>query len=317
MQTYQHDNDWERDWLEGKISSQEASKYASNEAHFDMLNKFVETASSLEVKENTNHEDAWSKLEATISKPEETKIISISRRYWLTGIAASFILIASAFFLLDPFSKGFIEIDTALAETQIIYLPDSSVIYINAESQISYSSKSWDKERVVNLTGEAFFEVKRGSNFTVNTNNGTVEVLGTSFNVRSRAGELSVACKTGKVRVTSFDGENSQILTPGLQARVKDNQVKEPTETNVQSVDSWRSGQYFLESITIKEGFEELERIFDLEVVHNLPEFELARPGSWDFDINSLHESIQSITITMGLNLTYKLEDDKIILERR
>lgn len=317
MQTNQHDNDWERKWLEGEISSQEASKSDPNGAHFDILNKYVEAASSLEVKEKTSHADAWSMLEQAISKPEETKVIPISRRYWLTGIAASFILIATTLFLLDPFSRGFVEIDTALAETQIIYLPDSSAVYLNAESQISYSSKSWDEERVINLVGEAFFEVKRGSNFKVTTDNGMVEVLGTSFNVRSRGGELDVACKTGKVRVTSFNQESKQVLTPGLQARVKNNEVKEPTETNIQTVDSWRTGQYFLESITIKEGFEELERIFNMEVVHTLPEFELARPGSWDFDVNSLQESIQSINITMGLNLKYKTEDGKIIFEQR
>lgn len=317
MQTYQHDNDWERDWLEGKISSQEASEHAPHGVDFDRLNKFVESASLLEVKEKTSHEDAWSKLEKAISEPAETKVIPISRRYWLTGIAASFILIATTLFLLDPFSKGFVEVDTALAETQIIYLPDSSVVYLNAESQVSYFSKSWDEERVINLVGEAFFEVKSGSNFMVMTDNGTVEVLGTSFNVRSRGGELDVACKTGKVRVTSFNQESKQVLTPGLQARVKNNEVKEPTETNIQTVDSWRTGQYFLESITIQEGFEELERIFDMEVVHDLPKFELARPGSWDFDVNSLQESIQSITITMGLNLKYKTEDGKIIFEQR
>lgn len=315
MQTYQHDNDWERDWLEGKISSEEASKHASNEAEFDMLNKFVETASVLNVKEKTSHENAWAKLEKAISEPTETKIIPISRRYWLTGIAASFILIATTFLLLDPFSQGYVEVDTALAETQIIYLPDSSVVYLNAESQISYLSKSWDEERVIDLVGEAFFEVKRGSNFMVSTENGTVEVLGTSFNVRSRGGELNVACKTGKVRVTSFNQESKQILTPGLQARVKNNEVKEPTETNIQSVDSWRTGQYFLESITLKEGFEELERIFDLEVVHELPDLELQRPGTWDFDKNDLSGAIQSIELTMGLK--HKREDSKIIFERK
>lgn len=317
MQTYQYDNDWERDWLEGNISSQEASEHASQEVDFDRLNKFVETTSLLEVKEKISHEDAWSKLEKAISEPAETKIIPIGRRYLLTKIAASFILIAAAVFLLDPFSRGFVEVNTALAETQMIYLPDSSVVYLNAESQVSYSSKSWDKERVINLAGEAFFEVKRGSNFTVSTDNGMVEVLGTSFNVRSRGDELDVACKTGKVRVTSFNQESKQVLTPGLQARVKNNEVKEPTETNIQTVDAWRTGQYFLESITIQEGFEELERIFDMEVVHDLPEFELARPGSWDFDVNSLKESIQSITITMGLNLKYKTEDGQIIFEQR
>ena len=315
MQDNLHHDNWERAWLEGKTSSTEAAKNASEEEHFDMLDKFVSSALSLNVEEKVSHQEAWEKLEAAISQPSETKIIPLNRAYWLRGIAASVILLVCSLYLLDPFSLSETQFDTALAETEKVYLPDSSVVYLNAESHISYTAKNWDEDRIVELTGEAFFEVKRGNNFMVTTDNGTVEVLGTSFNVRSRREELIVACKTGKVRVTSYNKNSKQVLTPGLQTRVKNNEVNTPEETNVRTIDSWRAGEYFLESISIKEGFEELERIFDLEVVHELPALELERPGNWDFDKNNLTESIQSITLTMGL--TYKLEDNKVIFEKR
>ncbi|OEK06232.1 FecR family protein [Roseivirga misakiensis] len=315
MENNQQLHQWEREWLEGEISSAEASKMASNEDNFELLDKFVSASAGLSVKEKTDHQEAWAKLEAAIGQPEETKVIPIHRTFWIRGIAASLLLIATVLYILDPLSTKAIEVKTALAETEKVYLPDSSIIYLNAESKISYVSKNWDEDRVVKLEGEAFFEVRRGSNFMVSTENGTVEVLGTSFNVRSRGLQLIVACKTGKVRVTSFDNGSQEILTPGLQTRVRNNEVKTPEETNIRAIDSWRKGEYFLESVSIKEGFEELERIFNIEVVHELPELELERPGNWDFDKDNLTESIQSITLTMGL--THRIEDDKVIFEKK
>lgn len=313
MQEKKHLNHWEQDWLEGKISSQEASSYASDTEHFEVLSKYVEKASSLGVSEKNTKEEVWRKLEEKIGEAPQTKVVSINRRYWLAGVAASFIVIISAFFLQDQLFQGNIDLTTALAETRTIYLPDSSVVYLNAETNISYSKKGWDTERVVTLRGEAFFEVKKGSNFSVTTPNGIVEVLGTSFNVRSRGKELLVACKTGKVRVTAFGNENTQILTPGLQTKTKSGNLIEPHAIKLDDIDLWREGLYYLESVSIKEGFEELERIFNVEVVHNLSKTELERVGTWDFDRNNLEESIQFISVSMGFK--YKIEKDRITFE--
>ncbi len=315
MQEKKHLNHWEQDWLEGKISSQEASAYASESEHFEVLSKYIDKASSLGVFEKNTKEEAWRKLEAKIAEAPQTKVVSINRRYWLAGVAASFIVIVSAFFLLDQSFFGNVNVQTALAETQTIYLPDSSVVHLNAETDVSYSKKGWDSERIVELDGEAFFEVKRGSNFKVTTPSGIVEVLGTSFNVRSRGGELIVACKTGKVRVTAFSDRNTKILTPGLKTRTKSGALIEPEMIKSDNIDLWRSGLYYLENTSIEEGFEELERIFDLKIVHSLPKTELERTGTWDFDRNNLDESIQSITVSMGLQVDYKIEKDRIVFE--
>ncbi|MBO3700243.1 FecR family protein [Roseivirga sp. E12] len=315
MQEKERHNHWEQDWLEGKISSAEAKSFAEDPASFEALSKYIETASTLKVPEGKSKEDVWNSIEANISASPKAKVISINRRYWLTGVAASFILIVSAFFLFDGAFEGKVNVSTELAEVQTIYLPDSSIVYLNAETEISYSKKGWETNRVLMLSGEAFFEVKRGSNFTVNTANGKVEVLGTSFNVRSRSQDFEVACKTGRVRVTEFLSETQQILTPGLKTKVKSGELIEPLELNVSNVDLWRSGEYFLESTSIEEGFEELERIFNIQIVQELSASELGRVGTWDFDKNNLTESIQSISQTMGFN--FEIDGDKVIIKQK
>ncbi|MFT6871324.1 MAG: transmembrane sensor [Roseivirga sp.] len=315
MQEKKHHNNWEQDWLEGKISSEEAKVFASNPASFEVLSKYIEKASSLDIPEKTSKEAAWKSIEAKISESPKAKVISINRTYWLTGVAASFILIVSAFFLFDGAFEGKVNVSTNLAEVQTIYLPDSSMVHLNAETIVSYSKKGWETDRVLMLSGEAFFEVRSGSNFTVNTANGKVEVLGTSFNVRSRAQDFEVSCKTGKVRVSEFISQTKQVLTPGLKTKIKSGVLIEPLETNVANVDLWRSGEYFLESTSIKEGFEELERIFNINIVQELSSAELDRAGTWDFDKNNLSESIQSITQTMGFS--FEIAGDSIFIKQR
>lgn len=315
MQKKERHNHWEQDWLEGKISSTEAKSHASEQDSFEVFSKYIEKTAQLEVPERKSKEDVWKSIEASISESPNTKIISINRRYWLSGVAASFILIVSAFFLFDGAFDGSVNVSTNLAEVQTIYLPDSSIVHLNAETEVSYSKKGWETDRVLMLSGEAFFEVRRGSNFTVNTPNGKVEVLGTSFNVRSRAEDFEVSCKTGKVRVTEFASDTKQVLTPGLKTKIKSGELIEPLEINASNVDLWRSGEYYLESTSIQEGFEELERIFNISIVQELPDVELERVGTWDFDKNNLSESIQSISQTMGFS--YEIDGDTVIIKQR
>lgn len=303
-----HINHWEQDWLEGKLSSDEAAKKAENAPEFSMLSKYVEGYKAMDVSEKTSKAVAWKALESKINSTQEsnTRVIPINRNYWFIGIAASFTLLMGALYLLN-LSKD-IRIETGYAESEMIYLPDSSIIYLNADSQVSYSEKGWGENRELTLEGEAFFEVKRGSNFAVNTDNGTVQVLGTSFNVRSRPNAFNVACKTGKVRVENT--QNQVILTPGLSTRLKKGQLIEPVEVSVSSVDSWRNGESFLDGATLEDAFNELERLFNVNVNHSFPQTKLDGTGTFYLDTKSLTDAVQSIAILKGLE--YNIEDEKI-----
>ena len=109
-------------------------------------------------------------------------------------------------------------------EQNIYELPDGSVATLNAQSSISYEPGEWSSARRVELNGEAFFEVKKGTPFLVKTPYGDVQVLGTSFNVDARKDHFSVACFTGSVRVVA--ASRSQVLSPGERVFVSDNVLK-------------------------------------------------------------------------------------------
>ena len=95
-------------------------------------------------------------------------------------------------------APGRYTVNTDYGKISRLVVPDSSVVVLNANSTIKYEKK-WDKNapRELWLNGEAFFDVKHLDNdhkienyerFIVHTNNTTVEVLGTSFDIRERRG---------------------------------------------------------------------------------------------------------------------------------
>ena len=81
------------------------------------------------------------------------------------------------------------------------HLPDSSFVALNMGSELYYTKKGWQTERRVELKGEAFFKVKKGSIFEVETDQGIISVLGTEFNVKSWNNYFEVTCYSGLVRV--------------------------------------------------------------------------------------------------------------------
>ena len=309
-----HHMNWEQAWLEGKISGKEAREISADDSQFESLEKFISNAKNLRVPEKTSKEEAWLALESKISESYSPKVISISRRSWIIGIAASFILAIGAFFILNQ-NTNQITIDTSLAEVKTVDLPDGSTVYLNAESSVSFPEKGWSDAREVILTGEAFFEVKRGSSFIVRTSNGSVQVLGTSFNVRSRGELMQVACKTGKVRVVSNNDASEQIITPGLTVSIEKNLVSEPMETRLDRIDSWRNGQYDYESIPLEQILDEVKRLYQVEIEHDFSESELTSPITTTF--TNLKDAAQTIAVSKSRGFEVKENDKTVIFKVR
>jgi ferric-dicitrate binding protein FerR (iron transport regulator) len=111
---------------------------------------------------------------------------------------------------------------SALKEN-VITLPDSSKVWLNKGATISYNASEWATNRELQLEGEAYFEVKRGQKFTVNSSLGSVNVLGTTFSVATFKDVFLVTCYTGKVAVNhqssrvileakdAFSSQNNQV----------------------------------------------------------------------------------------------------------
>ncbi|MDX1906855.1 MAG: FecR domain-containing protein [Bacteroidia bacterium] len=250
-------------------------------------------------------EEAWDQFRASIAaRPaQEARVIAFSpRRIWGAAAAAAAVLLicisGGVFFTRTS------EIIAQAGETEMVNLPDESVATLNAGSVLRYSSASWMLERQVSLEGEAFFQVQRGSQFTVKTSAGAVAVLGTSFNVKHRGDILEVVCHTGKVSVTSA---NSQVVTlmPGQKAIASADGALTVSQVITGDQPGWMKGMFEYEDVAVQDVLAEIARQFEVTVTYTGPASKRFTGVFYDHD---LREALISICDPMELSFIFDHE---------
>ncbi|MBO9634788.1 MAG: FecR family protein [Chitinophagaceae bacterium] len=139
-----------------------------------------------------------------------------------------------------------------------VVLPDGSKAWLNAASSIRFPSSFNDKERKVEITGEAYFEIAKDATkpFRVYGNGQTIEVLGTSFNTNLYEDEpFKASLIEGSVKV------NQSILKPG-QAYTNGKIVT----TNVEQDIAWKNNFFHFAGTEIREIMQQLSRWYNIEV---------------------------------------------------
>ena len=152
---------------------------------------------------------------------------------------------------------------TQLAEKTNFKLPDGSQVELNALSSVTFDKSSWSDNRSLELKGEAYFKVTKGSTFTVNADQGNVTVLGTQFIVNARENFYNVVCYEGKVQVVSVQ-KDTLVLTKGMAFLIDKTQRKEYTIE--ESEPSWINDESNFKDAAIDRVLEELERQFDITI---------------------------------------------------
>jgi transmembrane sensor len=156
-----------------------------------------------------------------------------------------------------------------------LMLSDGSKVWLNAASSIRYPTTFAANERVVEITGEAYFEVspavtlKTGGRipFIVSVNGKSrVEVLGTHFNISAYDDEDAVKTTLleGKVKVVS---ERSVILQPGEQAVITtNNKLQTTNKINLDEVVAWKNGLFQFNNTDIKVLMRQIARWYNIDV---------------------------------------------------
>ena len=126
-------------------------------------------------------------------------------------------------------------------------LSDGTKVFLNAETKLKFPTIFKGDQRVVELEGEAYFEVRKDEAhpFIVKTVSMNVRVLGTSFNVRSYVNEHDVTATLVEGKVAVSDGEVEKMLVPGEQAvYIKETGKMEVKEVDVSLYTAWHSGKF-------------------------------------------------------------------------
>lgn len=256
--------------------------------------------------------ESWEAIQAKIGAGEQTKVIPLFSRNstWLSMAASLALLVSLVFFLNQDSLQSF---ETAYGERETIELPDGSTVFLNAGSSIEFDADNWVKERLVELEGEAFFQVKKGKNFSVQSSNGLVQVLGTSFNVRNRKGLYQVSCKTGKVRVSNEKGE--QILTPGLRTELLNYKMTSPEKCTLNQIDSWiDGGVYHFDNIPLVEALKEIERQYNVTI--DSSSISPSLMVNADVNLTNVNEALEVLCTSFGLYYTNTSEQNYTVLKK-
>jgi transmembrane sensor len=150
-----------------------------------------------------------------------------------------------------------------------VVLADGTKVWLNSESSLKFPATFSGKERHVELTGEAYFEVAKNKNmpFKIAVNKMSIEVLGTHFNVNAYADddEIKTTLLEGSVKLAS--GSNTALLKPGEQGVLQQQSFK-INAVNTEETVAWKNGYFMFDNENIQSIMKKVARWYNVDVVY-------------------------------------------------
>ena len=212
------------------------------------------------------------------------------------------------------------KLTTPIGGEYSLVLSDGTKVFLNADSELKYPVEFSDGKRIVDLKGEAYFEVHKDSlrPFVVRMNGAEVTVLGTSFNVNTYGddGQIYTTLVNGSVRVSSVKNGQAEVLKPGMQS-VMDVQSGQLTvrEVDVEPYVAWREGRFVFRAMTLDLIMRQLQRWYDFEVFYQNPElkdYEFRGVIKRDMDLDKVLSVIKVTT-----NVDFEVKGKVITIIKR
>jgi len=195
-----------------------------------------------------------------------------------------------------------------------LVLADGTKVWLNAESSITFPTSFSGNERVVKITGEAYFEVVHDAShpFKVKVGGQTIEDLGTQFNINAYLDEptMKTTLINGKVKISA--GSQVAVLKPGFQA------VVSPLGSSiiVQAADldeviAWKNGNFEFEGTPLKDIMRQISRWYDVDISYE-GTIEDAEFGGSISRTKNINEILSVLETTKGVH--FKLEGRRILV---
>ena len=192
-------------------------------------------------------------------------------------------------------------------------LADGTNVWLNATSSLTYPSSFSGNERVVSLTGEAYFEVAKDKvhPFVVKTYKQEVKVLGTHFNINSYENEpyTKTTLLEGSVAVSEKENGNKLLLSPG-EAAFNNGRSLKMQVVNTDADVSWKNGYFTFKKADLKTVMRQFSRWYNVEIEYEgkVPDVELTG------DVYRNVNASQALKILSYFNVHYRMETHKIII---
>jgi ferric-dicitrate binding protein FerR (iron transport regulator) len=291
----QYDDTFLARWLANELTAEELREFENSE-DFAKYTQIVETLETAEIPEF----DVEANLQATLDKlSQEAQTLQPKKRViplWSYAAAACVVILFFVYTFI--FTDAETVYTTQLAEKTQFELPDGSQVDLNADSEVTFNTSDWSENRALNLSGEAFFKVKKGSQFTVNTAQGKVSVLGTQFTVNARENLYHVICYEGKVSVVT-QAKDSIVLTKGMAFLINNGERKDYTLNS--SEPSWINNESSFKDMPINVVLDELERQFGITISGK----ENLQPALFTGRFSHTNATLAVQTVFMAMEIPY------------
>ena len=215
------------------------------------------------------------KLSETRRAKQRRLIFNVSKyaaAIFITFFISRFLIPSPSF---QPTENTWSEITTLSGQTAEMTLPDGTKVWMNALTHLKYPSNYSAYNRVVSISGEAFFKVihNEKSPFLVHTENYNIKVLGTSFNVSAYSNDKISKTTLVEGKVTLLDTNNKELktLVPGeLFAYNSAGNSYQISTVSTSYYTSWKDGYFAFDSEKLESIAAKLERIYAVKI--NIPE---------------------------------------------
>lgn len=268
-----------------------------------------ELISGLKIPEGKGRSEVWQSIFERIDNPREVKTVSIAAIFLKIAASVIFIIVFGS---IAIWGFGKVDIYAPRGKQLSILLPDDSKVIMNADTRITYNKVFWIFKRKIYMEGESLFKVSKGQRFDVETDVATTSVLGTTFNVYCRQGEIRVSCIEGKVSVESKETNSKVILSSGLETKSEKGIMKNPSENIITNKQTWTGGEFYFNKVTIREVFDEMERQFDIDIFY---EGDQNRIYTGYFNNKNLNDALCLICIPMDFD--WSIKENLVIIQSK
>ena len=206
-----------------------------------------------------------------------------------------------------------------------IVLPDGSKVWLNAASSIKFPTAFIGKERRVEISGEAYFEVAtrqltKGNSvkmpFIVSVNGMEVKVLGTHFNISAYddAAMIKTTLLEGSVQVMSLISHQSSQIEPGQQSSLDAQGKISITKVNVNEAIAWKNGRFFFVNSNLNDIMCSLSRWYDVSVIYQDPKLQQLK---FTMDIKK-YENFDKVKEIMELTekISFEIKGKQVLVKK-
>jgi len=271
-----------------------------------------------------------SKSNSAKDDPRQLGKSNLLFRYWYATAAIFLITVGFAYNLINLANSAPVQTEVLAINTieksnlsgqkSTIHLKDGSRITLNSESKISYPSEFSSTERVISLTGEAYFEVAKDATrpFRVKTTNTVTTALGTAFNINAfeDEDEVKIGLASGRIKVKQIDNNNTYTileLEPGqgiTYSKSKRKMVQ--TKVDIENIKAWTTKELIFVDEDFNHVIRKLERWFGVEIV-------VKNKVDGNFSASFKNESLKNVLegISYSFSLDYIISNKNVMLKSK